>query len=404
MSEQALKGLKVVAFTWLVTGPVIVKFLADHGATVIKIESNTRPELLRLSPPYKDGKVDANGSGYHNFLNVNQYSASLNLTLPEGIAVAKRLTAWADVVVENFRPDVLNRMGLGYEDIKKMNPKVIMLSATMVGQKGPYAHQPGIGAQMVSYAGFTNVTGWKDRGPTQPYGAYTDIPAPPQATSALLAALLRQRKTGEGCYLDISQYETGIVFLAPLALDYMVNGREGGRFGNSCDYACPHGVYPCQGDDRWVAIAIFHDDEWETLRKVMGNPRWAKNQKYSTFLGRKRNEELIDKRIGEWTINFTAEEVMTKLQAAGIDAGVVQNGKDSLEDPHFKARNFLWEMKDNIIGDFHYLGQSFTLSETPAQPIRPSPSLGEHTEYVCCELLGMSNEEFVALMAKGAFD
>ena len=402
LNQQALEGVKVVAFTWLVAGPLIAKYLADHGATVIKIESNTRPELLRVSPPFAEGKPGINQSGYFNFINPNKYSVSINLNLPEGIEVAKRLMAWADVVVENFRPGVLKRMGLGYEDIKKINPRLVMLSATMVGQEGPSSTQPGIGAQMVSHAGFTHITGWSDRGPTQPYGAYTDIPAPSLGIAALMIALLHQRQTGEGQYLDLSQFETGVTFLAPLVLDCAINSREGSRQGNTCAYACPHSAYPCQGDDRWVTIAVFNDEEWQAFCQVLDNPEWTASPELSTLLGRKRNEELIDKLVGEWTINFSAEEVMDRLQAAGIAAGVVQTGKDLLEDPHLKFRNHFWKMEHSEMGEMSFLGESFILSETPAQPRMPAPCLGEHTEYICREFLGMSDTEFVELLSRGA--
>ncbi len=403
MSKDAFAGLKVVAFTWLVTGPVITKFLADHGATVIKVESGTRPELLRVSPPYKDGKVDPNTSGYFHLINGNELSVSLNLNQPEGIAVARRLCRWADLVIENFRPGVLDRMGLGYADLKKDNPRLVMLSATMMGQSGPYAQQPGIGGQMVSYAGFTHVTGWADRGPTQPYGAYTDFPAPGLATPLLLAALLRQRETGQGLWIDLSQYETGICFLAPLVLDCAANGRPGDRQGNSCEYACPHGVYPCRGEEAWIAIAVFEDREWQALCRVAALPE-LNAPEFDTFRGRKHNESRLDAILSKWTAGWDKHELMAKLQAEGVDAGAVQNGRDVLEDPHLKGRHFFWKQDSPSVGPFSYLGEPFTLSDTPARPRMPAPALGEHTEHVCCELLGMSSDEFVELLAKGAFE
>ncbi|MFH1086967.1 MAG: CoA transferase [Chloroflexota bacterium] len=404
MAEQALKGLKVLGFTWILTGPIITKFLADHGATVIKVESGTRPEMLRLSAPHKDGQPGVNRSGYFNFFNTNEYSVSLNLNLREGIAIARRLVAWADVVVENFRPGVLDKMGLGWEEVKRINPRAVMLSATVVGQEGPHAQQPGIGVQLVSYAGFTHVTGWPDREATQPFGAYTDFPAPTLAASVLMAALLRQRQTGRGQYLDLSQLETGISFLAPLVLDCTANGREGNRQGNTCSNACPHNVYACRGSDRWIAIAAFNDRDWQALRRLMGNPRWTEDPAFSTLLARKKSEDILDRLVTAWTVNFSAEEAMEKLQSAGIDAGVVQTSRDVYEDPQLRSRQAFWKMEHKEVGEVSHLGESFILSETPAQPRMPAPCLGEHTEHICREILGMSDKEFVGLMSKGVFD
>ncbi len=404
MPASALQNVRVAGFTWLTTGPTLTKFLADHGATVVKVETGTRPELLRMSPPYKDDKPGVNTSGYFNFANGNEYSISLNLASPDGLRVARRLVQWADVVVENFRPGVLKRLGLGYDDIRKTNPGVIMLSITMVGQQGPYAQQPGIGVQLVSYAGFTNVTGWADRGPTQPYGAYTDIPAPALGAAVLMSALVARQRTGEGRYIDVSQLETGLWFLAPLVLDRTVNGREGSRHGNSCNCACPHGAYPCRGEERWVAIAVFRDDEWRTFCRCIGDPPWTKSPDFATFLGRRQYEEALDQHISSWTCRYEAEEVMTRLQSAGIDAGVVQNAGNVLADPQLRARGHFWKMNHPALGDFSHLGQSFILSDTPARPRLPSPLLGEHTEHVCREFLGMPDGEYTELLAQGAFD
>ncbi|MFC1918327.1 CaiB/BaiF CoA transferase family protein [Chloroflexota bacterium] len=404
MTEQALKGVKVAAFTWLTTGPTLTKYLADHGATVVKVESHTRPELLRTAPPFKDGKPGIDRSGYFNLFNINQRSVGINLQHPSGIEVAKKLVAWANIVVENFRSGILPRMGLGYEDIRKINPDVVMLSITMVGQRGPIRSQPGIGVQLVSYAGFTNITGWPDRGPTQPYGAYTDIPGPALGAAALMAALIKQRLTGKGQHLDVSQYETGLWFLEPLIMDCLINGRASGRQGNACACWCPHNAYPCRGEDRWVAISITSEEQWQVFRQLLGNPDWLEKPELQTQEGRKQHEDELDIQIGKWTSNFSAEEVMTRMQAAGIPAGVVENSQDLLADPQLKHRNYFWEMEHAEMGNFHHQGESFTMSETPAQPVMPAPTLGEHTEYVCREMLGMTDEEFVTLLADGAIN
>lgn len=403
MSEMALKGIKVLDFSWVVAGPMVTKFIADYGGTVVRVESSSRPEILRLSPPYKDKKVGVDRSGYFTFINGNKYGISLDLSRPEGIEVVKRLVAWADVAVENFAPGVMEKWGLGYKDLKEINPGIIMLRCSMQGQEGPHSRHPGIGMQLLSFSGFTHFTGWPGGEPNQPFGAYTDFMAPHFAVSALIAALLYRRRTGKGQCLDLSQNETAIHFLAPLMLDYTVNGREGSRQGNSCAYAAPHAVYRCQGEDRWCVITVFTDEKWRAFCQVLGNPGWSKEARFNTVLGRKKNETALNGFIEEWTLQRTAEEVVALMQAAKIPSGVVQTAEDLYLDPQLGHRNNLWPMEHKELGTFSHLGQSAVLSKTPAVPRMPAPCLGEHTEYVCRELLGMSGEEFDRLLVEGIF-
>ena len=279
-----------------------------------------------------------------------------------------------------------------------------MVSASMQGQTGPYSRHLGWGYQLVALSGFMHITGWPDRGPATPHGAYTDWTAPRFAAAALVAALDYRRRTGKGQYLDVSQFEASMPMLAPLILSHLVNRDVPGRVGNRCSYAAPHGVYPCQGEDRWCAITIFTDEEWRSFCNVIGNPEWSKDSKFDTLLGRKMNEDELDRLVGEWTINFSPEEVMQRMQANGVPAGVVQDAKDVYEDEQFKHRGYLWAIPDHReMGQLSYLGQAAKLSETPAIPRMPAPCLGEHTELVCREILGMSDDEFTRLLNEGVF-
>ena len=222
MSEEAFHGLKIADFTWAAAGPLGTKYFADHGALVVRVESSKRPCPVRLSAPYKDGVPGINRSGYYAFYNTNKYSLALDLTSPKAIEVAKRLIAWADVVVESFTPGTMERLGLGYEELRKIKPDIIMLRCCAQGQTGPDARHPSFGFQLVGLSGFTNLTGWPDLSPQQPWGAYTDLIAPRFAASALLAALIYRSKTGRGQCLDLSQFEASLHFLAPVILEYLV--------------------------------------------------------------------------------------------------------------------------------------------------------------------------------------
>jgi len=406
MRSQALEGLKVGDFSWYIAGPSIPMWLAHHGAEVIRIESSTRPDEIRGIEPFKDGIPGINRSGCFANYNSNKYGITLNLNHPKGVEVARRIVAWADIVVENFTPGTMRRKwGLGYEGIRKIKADSIMVSTSPLGQTGPEAQQAGFGLELVSRGGFTQFVGWPDQEAVGIGGyPYTDTVTPPIAVIAIMAALEYRRRTGKGQYIDLSQHEVAVQHLAPALLDYTVNGREGGRIGNHHPYAAPHGVYRCQGDDRWCTIAVFTDDEWEAFCKVIGKPTWTGDPKFATLLARKENEEELDRLVEDWTVNFPPKEVMNKIQAAGVAAGVVQSGKDLIEDPQLKHRHHFWYLNHPEMGLCAYDGPPFKLSETPAELRMPAPCLGEHTEYVCTQILGMSDQEFIGLLTEGVFE
>ncbi len=400
LPRRPLEGITVVDFGWVIVGPLSTKILSDYGAEVIKIESEIRPDMLRLVGPFKDGTAGLNRSGQFNHDNTGKLSINLNAASPRGIEVAKRLVARADVVVENFAGGAMERMGLGYQELKKVKPDIIMLSSCMLGQTGPQATQPGTGHQLTALSGFCHLTGWPDREPLW-ISSYTDYIAPHFNVLAILAALDYRDRTGKGQYLDASQYENGIHFLAPLILDYVVNGRVANRMGNRHPYAAPHNAYLCLGKDRWCAIAIFTDEEWKSFAGVIGNPSWTSDPNFATIVARKENENQLDRLIGEWTIHHSAEEVMEVMQSAGIGAGVLETAEDLLEhDPQLKYQHFFQQFDNPVVGK-HYAPQpSFLLSKSGFE-LRRAPLLGEHTEYILKELLRMPDEEIAELVIEG---
>ena len=402
--KQALADVKIADFGWVIVLPESVRYLANHGAQVVRIESNQRVDMLRTSGPHKDNKPGINRSAHFATVNNNKYSVTLNLKDPRGLEVVKRIIAWADIVAEGFTPGTMEGLGLGYEQLRAINPDIIMLRTCNLGQTGPYADHPGLGPMLTPYTGVSHLTGWPDRDPSVPYGAYTDLTTPPFGAIAMMAALDYRRRTGKGQYIDLSQYEVGLQYLLPTVLDYGVNGRVQNRTGNQCAYAAPHGVYPCRGQDRWCAIAVFSDAEWSRLCQAMGNPDWSQDPRFSTLLGRKSNEAELDRLLAEWTVNFAAEELMDTLQSQGVAAGVVENCEDLYNDPQLKHRQHYQELEHPEIGKHYYEAPSFKLSLTPAELRMPGPGIGQHNEYVCTQFLGMSDEEFTRLLAAGAFD
>jgi benzylsuccinate CoA-transferase BbsF subunit len=405
MKNGAFSGIKIVSFSWAMVGPLTMKYFADHGATVIRMETSKRTCLNRTSPPFKDGKPGMNRSGYFNHFSGNMLSMALNMSHPLALGVARRLIAQADVVMENFTPGVIEKWGLGYEELKKVKPDIILLRQSGFGSSGLYSRLPAYGMILAAISGLSNFIGWPDRGPLPVgVGAYTDCISPRFAVPALIAALDYRNKTGKGQLLDLSQFETAIYFILPAILDYMANSREPLRMGNSCPYAVPHSVYPCKGNDRWCTITVFDDEQWAALCKVIGKPEYSEDSRFNTLMNRKKNENELDGLIGEWTIRFTAEEVMTQMQAAGVPAGVVKDAAGIYSDPQLRGRNFFWPMNQREMGLFTHLGTSINLSDTPARAYLPAPCLGEHTEYVCTKVLGMSDEEFVELVQAGVLE
>jgi len=402
VTKYALDGLKVLDFSWVFTGPIVTKFLGDHGAEVIKIESAVRADGSRMITPFKGGTAGLNRSGVFANYNSSKYSMNLNLQEPRGVEIAKRLAARADIVIETFGPGVLTGLGLGYDDLKKVNPDIIMASMSMFGQYGPYSQQPTFGQLLQAANGFVHLLGWPDRPPSLPASPYSDYIAPWYVLIALMSALDYRRRTGRGQYIDLSMYETGIHLAATEIMDYAVNGRDMNRMGNRHPAASPHGIYPCKGYERWCAIAVFNDGEWTALRRVMDNPGWAKSPVFNSMQSRMENAVELDVLMGKWTAGISAEELVINLQTAGIAAGVVQTGEDLVEhDPQLKYRQHFLEMEHAEMGLHLTEMPSFRLSRTPAEPQRPFPSFGEHTEYICLEILGMSDKKFAGLVGDG---
>ena len=307
-------------------------------------------------------------------------------------------------MANGFTTGTLERLGLGYEDLRKVNPDIIMFSCNTFGRTSPLSAFPSTGIQITGLTGFSGVTGWPDRGAIA-LGYYTDFIVPHFNFTAVLAALDYRRRTGKGQLLDLSHIETGFYFTAPLILDYVINKRLGERQGNRAPNAAPHGVYRCQGDDRWCAIAVSTDEAWAAFCKVIGNPAWTREPKFATLLGRKKNEDELNRLVEEWTVNHPAQEVMSLMIAAGVSAGVVQNGEEVFNDPqlkHYQYQRMLYY--PGMEKDYPSVLPFGRLSKTPVEARRPSPMLGEHNEYVCTQLLGMSDEEFVQLMAEGVFE
>ncbi len=397
---SALEGVKVLDFCWVAIGPMTTRYLSDFGATVVRVESIHRVDTLRTATPHKDGIPGINRSGYFANYNGGKRSLALNMSQPKARELARELANWADVVTENFTPGIMERWGLSYEDIQKTNPGVVMFSASMQGRGGPYSNHPGFGPVLTALSSHTHLTGWPDRTPTSPYGAYTDFLLPHLTVAAITAALDERRRTGKGCHIDFSQLEGSLYFVAPPLLGYAANGRIQTRQGNRHPEYAPHNSYPCAGDDRWCAIACTTDEEWQSLCRLMSQSSLASDPRFSTAAARKKNEKALDEIIARWSMGQDSFELMTRCQKAGIPAGAVHTCEDLFNDPQLSHRNHYVFLDHKEIGIHANDSNSFTLSESPPT-YQPAPLLGEHTDWVLREILNLPESEIEDLHQSG---
>lgn len=401
MAKQALEGIKVLDFSWIGAGPQVGRELAEHGATVVRVECHRRPDGLRAVAPFKDGIPGINRSGFGAAYNTNKLSVSLDLTYPKGPEIARRMVAWADVVADSMAPGALAKFGLDYEGCRKIKPDIIYYSTCQMGQKGPLASFAGYGLFAISYAGHCHLTGWPDRPPNVLFNYYSDMVAPFYLGAQVAAAIARRRRTGKGMYLDQSQVEVGVGLLGPAMMDYMINGRVAQRMGNRDPYMAPHGIYPCLGEDRWIAISVADEEAWKRFCRSAGHPEWSADPKFDTLINRKKYEEALDHTISQWTRQHSAEGIMELLQEEGIAAGVVKTGEDLFADPQLKHREHFRRLEHQEIGLHAYHAPSYKLSKTPADVRRAAPTLGQDNEYVFKELIGLSDDEIADLLIDG---
>ena len=403
MSKKALEGIKIAEFAWVVVGPSTSRYFADHGATVVKIESHKRLDTNRINGPFVNGIPTPDGSMFYGKHNPNKYCVSIDLQHPNGKKLAWKLIEWADIVTESFSPGTMEKWGMGYEDVKKIRPDIIYFSSSMQGRGGPHTSYAGYGQNAVNFCGFSEVTGWPDRLPSPPYGAYTDYVSCRFAAFALLSALAYRRKTGKGQYIDQSQFESSIQFMAPPIMDYQVNGKVMGSNGNRLPQAAPHGVFPCKGDDRWVAICVMDEKQWTEFCQVIGNPSLATLKDFSNLSQRKNNEDALEKLVTDWTLKHTAEEIEKILQKAGIPSNFVEKPSDIYQDPQLEHRHYFTALEHQVMGKPKYDAQGcFILSKTPRELTRASPLVGEHNEYVFKDLLKMTDDEIAEHLIDGS--
>ena len=399
---KALDGVRVIELGWAAAGPLVGTYLASHGSDVIHLESSTALDPFRSTyPPFKDNQPGPDRAAMFSFYNAGKRGVTLDLKQPRAVELALALIEGADVVIESFPAGTLARRGLGIDAMRARNPDLIVLSSCNQGQTGPHAQHPGYGSQLTALAGFTNLLGDPARTPVILYGPYIDYIAVGYGVIAILAALDRRARTGQGCVIDLSQYEAGLQFMAPALLEHDANGALPTRAQNRDRVAVPHGVYPCSEPDSWVALSVWDDDEWTRLREALGDPEWARDASLATADGRRTREAWLDERIAEWSRRQPRASAVTRLRSRGLRAAAVESIGELFNDPQLVERRAWRTARHPVIGDVRLMAPPFLLSDSEQGPERPGPTLGQHTAEVLRGVLGIDDAEYASLEAAG---
>ena len=398
--QLPLSGIRIADFGWMIAGPLATRVFGNFGADVIRIESTARIDEIRVvgARPFKE--ESPNVAGVFNDINTSKRSITLNLGTDEGLELAKQIIQISDVVSNNFRGDRMGKWGLDYENLKKIKPDVILISMPTSGSDGPHKEYGGNGINIIAGAGISGITGFPERPPVGTGSLYPDFAGNPNhAALAILAAIRHRNHTGEGQFIDLSQTESTASLLGTNFLEYTANNFVPERPGNSSNSMSPHGVFPCEGNDRWIAITITNNKEWHQLINLMNNPIWANNPDFETFEGRKKSESEIHKHIQNWTKNQKEYPLMKLLQSTGIPAGVIQTTKDLLEnDPGF-TESHVHRFSHPEVDTITVHKETINISNT--EPVfKRAPLIGEDTDQILNNLLGLKESHINDLYIK----
>jgi crotonobetainyl-CoA:carnitine CoA-transferase CaiB-like acyl-CoA transferase len=397
---KPLAVIRVCDFTWVWAGPFCTLQLAHLGADVIKIESSKRVDTVRSFVP-ADDVPGINRAGYFNQYNQGKRSIQLDLTSEDGRAVARRLVAESDIVTENFSAGVMARMGMDYESLRRIKPDIIMISLSGYGATGPLSPYISYGPAQVPMSGLASLTGYVGGPPNEVGVSYGDPNGGIHGAVAVLAALWHRQRTGEGQHIDQSQWESAIAVLPEGIMAQVMNGRQPERMGNRSFTMAPHGIFRAAGDDEWVSIACATDDDWAALCGAMARPELATDARFTTFEGRKQNEDALDVEVTGWTSSRERWEITRALQAAGVAAFPAMTSKDLIEDAHLRERGVFVQLEHPEAGVRTHVGIPWQMSGTPCAVEQPAPLLGQHTDEVLRDILHMPDAEIAGLRERG---
>jgi crotonobetainyl-CoA:carnitine CoA-transferase CaiB-like acyl-CoA transferase len=408
-SALALQGLRVVDLSTAVAMPYAATIMADLGAEVVKIESHHRMDdrvwgalQTAIFPENETGELYWEESANHHTLHRNKASVTLDLKLAEGLELFEQLVGVADVLIENNRPGVFERLGLSYDGLRAQNPRLVILSNTGFGRSGPWKQYPGVASMMEPLTGLAFASGYEDGDPERIGQAYIDYLCAWNGVAAVLSALHHRRRTGNGQHIDQSMFQVGMHTVVEPLLENQLQGTITSRMGNSHRWMAPHAAYPCKGDDRWIVICVRSDAEWSELRNVLGADDGLSDERFADTIGRHRHRAEVDQAVAKRTVQWEPFALMHELQGRKVPAGVVQTARDLFDDPQLRDRGY-WHVVDHPaaprVGRRPLMGMPFTLSETPPTVRRPAPSLGQDNARVLGEWLAIEGDRLEALEA-----
>ena len=388
-----LEGVRIMAFSVTWAGPVASGLLADFGAEVIKVESNSRIDDTRYNGPFPSGEVDIERSGSYAYFNRNKRGILLNMAVEKGQELARKLIKISDVVLNNFSAKVMGKWKMDYSRLKEIKPDIISIGLQGLGETGPFKSHITYGPTLMALSGLSHL--WRTHNTAEPIvsGAYPDFIGGVHAAIAVLAALHYRARTGKGQHIDLSQLEATASLLGPIILEYIINQREPQILGNRSLWMAPHGCYRCKKPDTWCVIAISNDEEWKSFGRALGEPAWTKEDRFTNMANRLKNVEELDRHVEGWTVNHSAHQVMKILQKAGVPAGAVQNAEEVYRDYHLREQGFFKEYEHPAMGLLTQPGMNIKLSKSPGDVYRHAPLLGQDNNYVFAELLGLSQKE-----------
>ena len=396
-----LQGVRVADFGQVIAAPVTAQMLGWLGAEVILVETESR-FTTRVWPPFADGEFGINQSGGFNLVNNNKLSCSLDLSKPDALEIARGIIGVSDVLVENYATGAMERLGLGYDEVRKLRPDIVYMSLGAFGRSGPFKDLTGFHSVINLFSGLAAVAGYPDSHPRIMGGLIPDAFAGCYCVLAVLEALYHRSRTGEGQYIEVSMTEALTGMIPSAVMEYSLTGKEHERVGNRDGRNSPHNVFRCLGEEKWVAVSVETDQQFRCLAHASGNPGWADDPRFATATARLENQDALEGLIREWTVRMEVHEVVAALQASGVPASPVNDSADVLADPHLVKRGFVARIEHPVAGERPVLSLPWSTDGRRVDHLRAAPTFGQHNEWVLKELLQLPDEQYDRLVSSGA--
>ena len=401
MNPLPLQGIRVADFGQVIAAPVTAQMLGWLGAEVILVETESR-FTTRVWPPFADGEFGINNSGGFNLVNNNKLSCSLDLRHPDAVKLAKGIISVSDVLVENYATGVMDHLGLGYGEVKKLRPDIVYMSLAAFGRSGAFKDLTGFHSVINLFSGLAEITGYPGSHPRIMGGLIPDAFAGCYGVLAVLEALYHRSRTGEGQFVEVSMTEALTGMIPEAVMRYSLAGQEQERTGNRDGRNAPHNVFRCLGEEKWAAISVETDAQFRALAQAAGSPGWFDDPRFATAHDRLQNQDALESLVQQWTADLQAADVVATLQAAGVPAAPVSDSAEVLADPHLLERGFVVPLEHPVAGTRPVTTLPWAADGRRADGLRPAPAFGQHNQWVLKELLQVSDEEYERLVSSGA--